>query len=100
MRGSLLKRHFQFGCVALALVLVLPGSASAFYWAGWPGSGTYEPQSISPRQLVSEQSVPQITTLDPSSNSSPKGVPEPATLVIAGLGLGVIAVRKVLKRKK
>ncbi len=94
------KRIFHrwgLACAAMALALASPTSAQAFYWTGWPGAGVSEPPSLIPRQVV-EEFPPPKTPLDPST--PPKQVPEPATLVIAGLGLGVLGLRKVLKRKK
>ena len=95
MRGSLLKT-----LLFAAAALVTPAPAHAFYWANWPGSGVTEPETIT----VTQKSFPPITPVYPPPynppTETPKGVPEPATLVIAGLGLGVLGLRKVLKRKK
>ena len=95
MRGSLLNTNFRLRLLALALVLAAPTSAHAFYWAGWPGSGVNEPPSITPRQIPETPTPPTVKPTD-----TPKGVPEPATIIIAGLGLGMLGLRKVLKRKK
>jgi|GEM_PF-3042372 len=101
MRGSLLNSTIRLA--AFVVILGAPASAQAFYWAGWPGAGDTEPPSITPRQ-VTEKTVPPREPFEPHEphepGEPPKGVPEPATLVIAGLGLGVLGLRKVLKRTK
>jgi len=83
-------------CVA-AFLLLAPGSARAFYWPGWPGAGVTEPPSITPKQIEKELPPPK-TPIDPVD--PPKQVPEPATLVIAGLGLGALGLQRVWKRRK
>lgn len=82
---------------AIAMMVISAANAQAFYWPGWPGAGVTEPPSFTPKQVV-EEFPPPREPLDPTD--PPKQVPEPATLVIAGLGLGVLGLRKVLKRKK
>ena len=99
-RFDIPKRSFhRWGliCAAIGVALASPTPAQAFYWSGWPGAGATEPPSLIPKQIVVEFPPPS-TPLDPAD--PPKQVPEPATLVIAGLGLGVLGLRKVLKRKK
>ena len=90
-------RRWKLAGVALFIVLLAPSPTQAFYWPGWPGAGVTEPPSLTPRQIVREVPPPTTPT---ESTVPPKGVPEPATLVIAGLGLGVLGLRRVLKRKK
>ncbi len=95
MRGRLLNS--KIAVVAVAVILTVSGSADAFYWAGWPGAGDSQPPGITQRQ-VTEKTVPPREPFEP--HEPPKGVPEPATIIIAGFGLGVIGLRRVLKRKK
>lgn len=94
MRGRLLK--WNVGCLALVALMGGPSPAQAFYWAGWPGAGEPAPPSITSRQVTEKITPPR----EPFEPEPPKGVPEPATLVIAGLGLGVLGLRRALKRKK
>ena len=77
---------------AIAMVIISAANAQAFYWPGWPGAGVTEPPSLTPKQIV-EEFPPPKEPLDPKD--PPKQVPEPATLVIAGLGLGVLGLRKL-----
>ena len=101
-----IRARFRRGGIALAVsaaVMAAPGAAQAFYWFGWPGSGMSEPPSITPRQCANESPQPEtpfgprISEVPPET---PKNVPEPATIVIAGLGLGVVGMRKWMKRQK
>ena len=91
-----LTKRFLGASAAVAMVVISAANAQAFYWPGWPGAGVAEPPSFTPKQVV-EDFPPPKTPLDPTD--PPKQVPEPATLVIAGLGLGVLGLRKVLKRR-
>ncbi len=76
---------------SLALVICLASPAQAFYWPGWPGSGVTDPPSKIQKDTIEKK--PKVT-LDP------KSVPEPATFVLAGLGLGLLSLRKAWKRKQ
>lgn len=76
-----------------ALVICLGSPAQAFYWPGWPGSGITDPPSGKPKEKIDKPKAP----FDPPD---PKQVPEPATLVLAGLGLGILSLRKAWKRKQ
>ncbi len=111
-RTNSLFRRGRLLCGAFALVLVAPDSAQAFYWYGWPGSGITEPPSLTPRPATEEVPSPNPspftpgfpgpprTPFTPDNPHSPKEVPEPATLVIAGVGLGLVGLRKLLKSRK
>ena len=92
----LLNRNFGMTAAGVAAFVVLasPTSAHAFYWSGWPGSG--ETPSPTPRQTIFEVPPPKTPT---EPNEPPKQIPEPATLVIAGLGLGVLGWRRAWKSR-
>ena len=102
MRGRL--HNSSLTLIAFAVALAAPASADAFYWAGWPGAGDSQPPAITQPQLVTDKTVPPREPFEPhvphEPGEPPQGVPEPATIVIAGLGLGMLGLRKVLKRKK
>ena len=103
-------RYMALRCGLVAAVVGgTAAPAPAFYWVGWPGSGTTAPPSIvSEQERVNYRPPPGMTTLPPGGNppgiivppDDPKGVPEPATIGIAAVGLAVLAVRWVRKRKK
>src|SRR4051812_43305812 len=76
--------------------------APAFYWAGWPGSNpTSRPQIVSTTERVeyhpppSFQETPPTEELPPGGTEqppdNPRGVPEPATITLAAVGLGAMA---------
>ena len=88
------NRGMKLAGIAGFVLLVAPASAQAFYWSGWPGSG--ETPSPTPRQTIFEVPPPKTPT---EPTEPPKQIPEPATLVIAGLGLGVLGLRKAWKRR-
>ncbi len=90
------NRETTFAGIAAFVLLVAPTSAHAFYWPGWPGSGE-TPPSPTPRQSIFEVPPPKTPT---EPTEPPKQIPEPATLVIAGLGLGVLGLRKAWKRRR
>lgn len=101
MRYTLLR----FGLVAVAAGGLAP-AAPAFYWVGWPGAGTTQPPTIvSQTERVDHRPPPGVTPPNDTPPGdkppdNPKGVPEPATVALAGVGLGALAVRWWRKRKK
>jgi hypothetical protein len=91
------------GLAALAVVLGSALPAQAFYWRGWPASikvpdktlvpddnPTGSPTPITPPPVYVP---PDIVPVGP-----PVQTPEPATGVIALLGLGTVAVLRKRKR--
>ncbi|CAN5135815.1 hypothetical protein BH11PLA2_BH11PLA2_22920 [soil metagenome] len=86
--------------IALMALTCSALNASAFYFPGWPGASRPPAptllQSYTPGDppSVTPPTPPEKITVDPPPTSD---TPEPATLVMVGLGLGVIAMRK-LKR--
>jgi hypothetical protein len=97
-------------CYRIGLVGWVVGAtavpAHAFYWVGWPGANPVSPPAIvSQSERVPER--PPSVVVDPPTNPEdpddppgPKGVPEPATLGIAAIGLSAFAVRWWKQRKK
>ncbi|MGL6076270.1 MAG: PEP-CTERM sorting domain-containing protein [Fimbriiglobus sp.] len=88
------------------VLLVVVGSASsgqAFYFAGWPGSGIIEPPKLLGPQARSvqtsidtEERIPRVPREPVSKTGEPDPpgpVPEPGTLCLAALGLGIVGLR-------
>lgn len=97
-------RHMwiRLGLVAVTLAGTA-APASAFYWVGWPGANPVGPPAISvadplPERPKSDEVIVQ-PPVDPEDDPT-KNVPEPATLVLAAIGAGGLAVRWWKKRKK
>ena len=80
-------------------ILLNAGSASAFYFPGWPGalrppapSLLYSSAAGNPPSIRDPLPTEQTTT-----TSNPPGVPEPSTLMLAAIGIG-IASRQIRRR--
>lgn len=68
-------------------------SAKAFYWPGWPGAGTTQTTTT-----VSTKSTTPTTGTTPTT---PSEVPEPATLILGGIGLvAAMGTRAFMKQRK
>ncbi len=86
--------------LTLAAAALTGSSASAFYFPNWPGS-LVPPRpamimSYTPGDPPSVQ--PPVPPETPTSNpGTPGGVPEPSTLMLAVIGVGVL-VRKARRR--
>src|SRR3954471_22965625 len=86
--------------VLVALGLVLGGvvisatSARAFYWYDWPGSSVATTAATTTTRVSTKTTTPGGGGGggggDPGDG--PQGVPEPTTLLGAGIGLGVVGV--------
>lgn len=94
--------------VGLAVLLSSTASARAFYWVGWPGAGSPVPPRIVSEQVRVDHRDPTPITRpggDPwrpprdDEPDTPGGVPEPATVVLAGIGLAVAGVIRRRRKK-
>jgi hypothetical protein len=74
-------------------------SASAFYWAGWPGSSIVVPP-VQSQQRVVNPNIPVPPISPPFETPGVKSVPEPATLVVLGTGLAMLAGTRLWKKRK
>jgi hypothetical protein len=77
--------------LSLLAILLNSGSASAFYFPGWPGA--LRPPA--PSLLYSSTGDIPPSVRDPlpteqTTGTNPPGVPEPSTLVMAAIGMGVM----------
>jgi len=98
-----MARDWLFCKVLVIIGLTLGGitlsaaSARAFYWYDWPGSSV--PTTSGTTTKVSTKSTdPGGGGGDPGGG--PQGVPEPATLLGMGIGLGLLGVVRAVKGKK
>jgi len=88
----------QIFLTGLAAVLTA-GPASAFYFPNWPGARLSVAPAIvtdyAPGDPPSVQppTPPEPTT--PTTPSPPGGVPEPGTLLLAGIGMAALLRRSV-----
>ena len=90
--------------LALGFLFLSAPAAPAFYWVGWPGGGTNQPPIYKPTE---EPRVPPLPPLPPGSNpppgdkeDPPGGAPEPATMLLAGIGLAGVAGVRWVRRKR
>jgi MYXO-CTERM domain-containing protein len=88
---------------ALVVALSACGSAHAFYFEGWPGSGTTpQPLTITPRvtaPLGEPVPVgPPVPVDKPPVGPGPTPTPEPATGLLGLLGFGALAARRWQKK--
>jgi hypothetical protein len=88
--------------LVVVLVAGTTAPASAFYWVGWPGANPVTPPLVNIVDPVPERPKPgdPEPPIDPGDPGDPKGVPEPTTMALAGIGAGALAVRWWKKRKK
>ncbi len=95
--------------VGLCVLLCSTGSARAFYWVGWPGAGSPTPPRIVSETIQVDHRDPTPVNKPPGGEPwrppgdddeppPPGGVPEPTTIVLAGVGLAVAGMR--LRRKR
>ena len=86
----------------------LGGSAQAFYFRGWPGDGVPKPPILVTPNAPTDDNPPSarppeppgVTPQSPGGPNGPSGTPEPATLALAAVGLGVLAWRKRMRKAK
>jgi hypothetical protein len=87
---------------AVLVLAVCTTSAPAFYWAGWPGSNIVVPPVQSEQRLVtpSVPTPPVPPPYDPPDDPGINNTPEPATLVVLGTGLAMLAGTRLWKKRK
>jgi hypothetical protein len=88
---------------AAAGLVSVAGPAQAFYWYGWPGSKLPPDQTvITPPNDDKPGNPPDRPPVNPPPNEPPPNnpVPEPGTAVIALIGIGSIAARRLYGRRK
>ena len=85
--------------VTLAATALVAGPAAAFYFPGWPADGLprppnlYEYQvSVGPADVFTDTRFSQPP--GGASATPPRTVPEPATLLLAAMGLATVLVRR------
>lgn len=111
MTGYLQRRWAWKLGVGLAVLLGGTGAARAFYWVGWPGAGSPTPPRIVSETVQVDHRDPTPVKRPPGEPWRPRGggggdtdhppgeAPEPATVVLAGIGLAVVGVRWRRKRR-
>lgn len=82
--------------LAFALLVFTAGSASAFYFPGWPGAS--RPPAPVLVAVDPPGETPIITPPNPPENppETPTSTPEPATLVMGAIGACAIIFRRKL----
>jgi hypothetical protein len=95
---------------AATVGLVAANGAGAFFFKGWPGDGlprerTLVPPSTQTNEPPDETEWPPYRPPPPDrtptgpDGKNPPGVPEPATAVLAAVGVGVAALARRRKRR-
>ena len=90
--------------IAIAAIIGSSERAQAFYWYGWPGSGVQPDRTLvgPPGPPRIPTGLPVVVTTPPPSQSQPPGgshsTPEPATGLVAIVGLGVLAGVRSLRK--
>lgn len=86
--------------VAVALGLLVPSTAPAFFFFGWPGSGEAAPRSLIPPNSTDfmnpPSARPEPPPPPPDTPENPQEhpeVPEPASGIAALIGLAVVGLR-------
>jgi MYXO-CTERM domain-containing protein len=96
--------RLQMCCIAAAAgLLVLAGPAQAFYWYGWPGSQLPPDRPvITPPNDDKPGNPPDRPPVNPPPEEPPPNnpTPEPGTAVVALVGLGAIAARRLMRQGK
>lgn len=98
-----MTRHFLLAAVAgvVGIAASLPTTAQAFYFPGWPGSGIPPPKSLTPpgsNNPPSSRTPPKRPPEKPPEEP-PKETPEPASAIAGLIGLAMIGLRTVRRRK-
>ena len=93
-------RRIAMLIIASLIPMVDAGTATAFYWRNWPGSGLGTTTATTTTSSVTNSSQPvavpdAIVVLDPIDEPDPVDpgthAPEPATIVGGLIGLGLLA---------
>jgi hypothetical protein len=114
------RARWAGGCLmAVAVVGVTVGHVQAFYFGGWPGDGLPKTRTLLPENAPKEGSPPSAqlreerpppdtfkderenpTVVPPTETpeTPPPVVPEPTTVALAGLGIGVAVLARWRRR--
>ncbi len=97
-----------FGLVAIVGLSAAP--ATAFYFPGYPGDGMplrptvmapgIERPGSQPSPILAEDPLDPSSADPPLPLDPPPDVPEPATVALAAIGVGVVAVRRWVRRQE
>ncbi len=93
-----MTRRLLLAAVAsvVGLAAVIPATAQAFYFPGWPGSGIPPPNNLTPPGSNNPPSSRPPTKRPPDN---PPKVTEPTSAVAGLIGLAMIGLRRVRRRK-
>ena len=91
------------GLAAVAIVLGSAFPAQAFYWRGWPASVRVADRTLIPNTDENTPGTPTFpppiyVPVPPTPIGPPVQTPEPASGLIALLGLGTVAMVRKWKR--